>query len=276
MFWHDVTARTEAEEALRRSEERYALAASGSNDGLWDWDLVRKEIYFSPRWESMVGLSADAAYGRVEDWFARIHPGDLASLHVALEAHMAGETAHFLHEHRIRHEDGTYRWMLCRGVAVRRADGRATRIAGSQTDITDRATAQEQLRHAALHDTLTALPNRALFMELLAQMLDRCRRHPEHRFAVLFLDIDRFKVVNDSLGHLIGDELLRGISRRLEGCLRAGDVLARLGGDEFTILLSDLGHVDQASFIAERIQEVLRAPFAVAGREMFKIGRAHV
>ena len=217
----------------------------------------------------MLGLRASQAMGRPEDWFRRVHPDDLTSLNAALEAHVAGETAHFQHEHRVRHEDGTYRWMLCRGVAVCRANGRATRISGAQTDVTERVSAQEQLRYAALHDTLTALPNRALFMELLGQVLDRRKRHPEHLFAVLFLDIDRFKVVNDSLGHLVGDELLVGISRRLESCLRQGDVLARLGGDEFTVLLNDLTHPDEASRIAERIQEVLEAPFFVGGRELF-------
>jgi diguanylate cyclase (GGDEF)-like protein/PAS domain S-box-containing protein len=269
VFWHDITDRAEAEEALRRSEDRYALAASGANDGLWDWDLVRKEVYFSPRWRAMVGLPSTAACGHPEDWFGRVHPDDLAALRLALEAHLTGTTAHFQHEHRVRHEDGTYRWMLCRGVAVRQPDGLATRIAGSQTDITDRATAQEQLRHAALHDTLTALPNRALFMELLEQVLARAKRNPDHRFAVLFLDIDRFKVINDSLGHLVGDELLAEVSRRLESCLREGDVLARLGGDEFTILLNDLGSQNEANMVADRIQGVLRAPFVLAGREMF-------
>ncbi|PYR51529.1 MAG: hypothetical protein DMF89_05260, partial [Acidobacteria bacterium] len=268
-FWQDITDRAEAEAALRRSEQRYALAASGANDGLWDWDLVLEEVYFSPRWSSMLGLAPNTSCGRPGDWFRRVHPEDLTSLNAALEAHLAGETAHFQHEHRVRHEDGTYRWMLCRGVAVRRPDGRATRIAGSQTDITERVSAQEQLRHAALHDTLTALPNRALFMELLARVLERRKRHPEDLFAVLFLDIDRFKVVNDSLGHLVGDELLAGISRRLESCLREGDVLARLGGDEFTILLTDLSQPSDVSLIAERIQEVLRAPLFVGGRELF-------
>src|SRR5262245_4267032 len=277
VFWHDVTDLAEAEEALKRSEDRYNsafvtigyLSAPGSNDGLWEWDLATNHLSFSARWKGMLGLRVSQAMGRPEDWFRRVHPDDLASLTAALEAHVAGETAHFQHEHRVRHEDGTYRWMLCRGVAVCRANGRATRISGAQTDITERVSAQEQLRYAALHDMLTALPNRALFMELLGQVLDRRKRHPEHRFAVLFLDIDRFKVVNDSLGHLVGDELLIGISRRLESCLRKGDVLARLGGDEFTILLNDLTHLDEASRIAERIQEVLQAPFFVGGRELF-------
>jgi diguanylate cyclase (GGDEF)-like protein/PAS domain S-box-containing protein len=268
-FWQDITERAEAEAALRQSEERYALAASGANDGLWDWDLVREVVYFSPRWRSMLGLGPDDNSGRPGDWFRRVHSDDLTSLNEALEAHLAGETAHFQHEHRIRHEDGTYRWMLCRGVAVRRPNGKATRIAGSQTDVTERVSAQDQLRQAALHDTLTALPNRALFMELLGQVLDRRKRHPEDLCAVLFLDIDRFKVVNDSLGHLVGDELLIGISRRLESCLRQGDVLARMGGDEFTILLNDLSKPSDANLISERIQEALRAPFSVGGRELF-------
>jgi len=273
----DVTDRGGADEALKRSEERYNsafvtlayLSAPGAHDGLWDWDLEQNQISFSARWKSMLGLRPTAAFSRPEDWFGRVHSADLTSLKAAFEAHVAGEAPHLQHEYRVRHEDGTYRWMLCRGVAVRRANGRATRISGAQTDITERISVQEQLRHAALHDTLTSLPNRALFMEFLTQAFDRFRRHPENPFAVLFLDIDRFKVVNDSLGHLVGDELLIGISRRLESCLRDGDVLARLGGDEFTVLLSDLTDTSQASQIAERIQSALRAPFFLAGRELF-------
>ena len=269
VFWNDITDRAEAEAALKSSEERYALAAAGSNDGLWDWDLIRGEIYCSPRWKEMLGLQSQAVCERPDDWFERIHGDDLESFHAALAGHIDGKTAHFQHEHRVRHDDGTYRRVLCRGVAVRRADGQATRIAGSQTDITERAAVQEQLRHAALHDTLTGLPNRALFIELLAQVLDRSKRHALHTFAVLFLDVDRFKVVNDSLGHLIGDELLTAVARRLEGCMREGDVIARMGGDEFTILVNDLGNVSQATVIAQRIHDALRTPFSVRGREVF-------
>jgi diguanylate cyclase (GGDEF)-like protein/PAS domain S-box-containing protein len=269
VFLHDITDRAEAEEALKQSETRYALAAAGANDGMWDWDLVRDEIYFSPRWKSMLGMSPDATTTKPDEWFRRVNPEDVGPMRAALTAHIAGETTHFEHEHRVRHEDGTDRWMLCRGVAVRKDGGRALRIAGSQTDITERTLVQDQLRHAALHDALTGLPNRALFIELLAQVVDRSKRHADHVYAVLFLDLDRFKLVNDSLGHLIGDDLLMAIGQRLESCLRDGDVIARLGGDEFTILLNDLGHASQASAVALRIQESLRLPFTINGHEMF-------
>ncbi len=269
VFWNDITDRADSETALKRSEERYALAAAGANDGLWDWDLEHDTIYFSPRWNAMLGLPADAAHFRVEHWFGRVHPDDLAALRAALDAHLAGQTTHFQHEHRITHEDGTYRAILCRGVAVRAENGRPVRLVGSQTDVTERTAVLEQLRHAALHDTLTDLPNRALFMELLGQVLDRSRRHRDHLFAVLFLDIDRFKVVNDSLGHQIGDDLLVAISRRIESCLRSGDVIARLGGDEFTILLNDLSEPSRASLIAQRIHDVLQRPFTPGGHEIY-------
>jgi diguanylate cyclase (GGDEF)-like protein/PAS domain S-box-containing protein len=269
MFWNDITDRAEAETALKHSEERYALAAAGSNDGLWDWDLERAEIYCSPRWKEMLGLGATETFDRPDQWFERVHPEDRAALRSALDAHIRGETPHFQHEHRVRHTDGNYRRVLCRGAAVRRPDGQATRIAGSQTDVTERAAVQEQLRRAAFHDPLTGLPNRLLFLELLGQVLDRSERHPEHVFAVLFLDIDRFKVINDSLGHLIGDELLVAVSRRLEAGMREGDVIARLGGDEFTILLNDLDEPAQASAVASRVLAALRDPFSIKGREVF-------
>src|SRR3954452_15649522 len=270
LLWHDVTERTRAEHELRRSGERLALAAEGANDGLWQWNLQTQEFYLSGRWRAMIGLPAHAAIGGPAEWLDRVHTEDAANLNAALEAHLAGSTQVFQHEHRIRHEDGTYRRFLCRGIAVRGAGRKPNRIAGSLTDTTEQAIAQEQLRSVGFLDSLTGLYNRAVFVEGLGRRLDECkRRGPGNGFAVLYLDLDRFKIVNDSLGHMVGDELLVAASRRLESCLRQGDALARMGGDEFAIFLNGLTDDAQANAIAGRIQESLSAPFSISGREVF-------
>jgi len=263
----DVTERRRAQEALRQSEERYVRAARGANDGLWDWDLTTGEIYFSQRWQEMLGLTGDRQ-GSLDQWLKRIHIDDHMSFLASVRAHLGGRTEYFEHEHRMLHVDGGYRWMLCRGLVARDEFGVASRMAGSQTDVTDRQIAAEQLRHAALHDALTRLPNRALFTELLEHAVLRARRHEEYRFAVLFVDIDRFKTINDSLGHLIGDRLLQGIADRMRENLRAGDVVARFGGDEFTMLADDMQGAEDAQEVAGRIQEALKAPFTILGHEI--------
>ena len=270
LLWHDVTERTRAEQALKRSAERLALAAEGANDGLWEWDLRSQEFYISGRWREMMGLPAPASIGRPEEWMGRVHADDIAPLKEALEAHLSGKTDHFQHNHRIRHEDGSYRPFLCRGVAVRGAGRRPARIAGSLTAATELGIAQGRQQKAAFLDPLTGLCNRAVFVEGLGRRLEEFKERPTgSRFAALYLDLDRFKVVNDSLGHPVGDELLTAVSRRLESCLREGDALARLGGDEFAILLNELGDENQANAVAFRIQDALSAPFSIGGREVF-------
>jgi diguanylate cyclase (GGDEF)-like protein/PAS domain S-box-containing protein len=270
LLWQDVSARRRTEEGLRRSEERLTLAADGAGDGLWEWDLNAKELYCSGRWRAQIGLPATAAVGRPEEWLARVHPEDIAALKEALEAHLSGKTECFEHEHRIKHEDGSYRWFLCRGIAARQPNRKSARIGGSLTDTTDQARAQEQARSAGVMDSLTGLCNRAVFVENLGRRLEESKQgRGAGRFALLYLDLDRFKVVNDSLGHLVGDELLVAASRRLEGCVRPGDSLARLGGDEFALLIGGLADDQQANAMAFRIQEALRAPFNIGGREVF-------
>ena len=271
LLWHDITERTQVERESKRSEERLALAAQGANDGWWEWDLRTKEFYFSGRWREIIGLTAEPGVGRPEDWLDRVHPDDMNALKDALKAHLSGKTPHFQHEHRVRHEDGTYRWFLCRGIAGRGTGRTPARIAGSLSDTTDHALAQQQLRNAGFRDPLTGLRNRADFVDGLGRRLGEFKR-PHRlggRFAILYLDLDRFKVVNDSLGHLVGDEMLIVVSRRLESCLREGDTLARLGGDEFAILLQTVGDEQLANVIAFRIQEALSKPIMVAGREVF-------
>jgi diguanylate cyclase (GGDEF)-like protein/PAS domain S-box-containing protein len=246
-------------EALRESEERYSLAARGANDGLWDWDLRRDEIYFSPRWKSMLGFGESEITGLPDEWLGRVHPEDVERLRSDLAAHLEGLTLHFENEHRLLHRDGTFRWVLTRGLAVRGGDGKAYRLAGSQTDTTGRK----------VYDGLTGLPNRVLFLDRLATLLARAKRHPESLFAVLFLDLDRFKIVNDSLGHALGDQLLIEVARRLESCVRVGDTVARMGGDEFAILLEETRDVSDATRVAARVHEALSAPCGLDGREVF-------
>ncbi|HEX9729724.1 MAG TPA: PAS domain S-box protein [Gemmatimonadales bacterium] len=265
----DVTERKKTERALRESEERYALASRGANDGLWDWDLRSGLVYYSPRWRAMLGYSESEVGRRPEDWFQRVHPDDVERLKGEITSHLDGPSPHFESEHRILHKDGSYRWVLCRGVAERNGIGKALRMAGSQTDVSGRKSAEERLIHDAFHDVLTGLPNRALFATLLERSIARLRRRNEYRFAVLFLDIDRFKVVNDSLGHLVGDKLLMAVSERLGGCLRPGDTVARLGGDEFTVLLDDITGEEDALRIAERIQSELMTSFTIGTHEIF-------
>jgi diguanylate cyclase (GGDEF)-like protein/PAS domain S-box-containing protein len=267
--FRESSAAKQAAAALHASEERYALAARGANDGLWDWNLTADQVFFSPRWKAMLGAAEDEIGTTSEEWFGRLHPDDRDRVQVQLAAHARRLIDHFELEYRIAHKDGTYHWMLCRGLAVWDAANRATRMVGSQTDITVRRLAEERLRHDALHDTLTGLPNRTLFIDRLEHTIRSARRPDARPFAVLFLDLDRFKMINDSLGHLIGDELLVAIASRLANCLRPGDTVARLGGDEFTILLENLAYPEDAADVAKRLQHALAAPFLLRGQEVF-------
>jgi diguanylate cyclase (GGDEF)-like protein/PAS domain S-box-containing protein len=263
-----LVERARLEEALRESEERYALATRGANDGLWDWNLRTNQIYFSERWKSMLGYEDGEIKNCREEWLNRVHAEDLETLKAELDAHIEGIIPHFEIEHRMLHRDGSYRWMLTRGMVVRGSEGKASRMAGSQTDITERKTVEEQLLHDAFHDALTELPNRALFMDRLQQAFERTKRHAEYSFAVFFIDLDRFKTINDSLGHMIGDQLLTGSGERLKGCTRQGDTVARLGGDEFTILLDDIKDTSEAVNMAERIRRRMKEPFNLGGHEV--------
>lgn len=256
-------------EALRASEERYALAAHGANDGLWDWDLKKSEVFYSTRWKTMMGYAEEEISNSPEEWFSRVHPEDYAKLERELAAHLEGQTPHFQHEHRMLHHNGNYCWMLSRGIAVRDTAGSAYRMVGSQTDITGRHQAEEQLRYGALHDDLTGLANRTAFMERLRRSLERARLDDSYVFAVLFLDMDRFKIINDSLGHYVGDKLLIEIARRLELALRPSDMVARLGGDEFVVLIDHLRDEQDVAYVANRIQKTLSVPFTLDEREVF-------
>jgi diguanylate cyclase (GGDEF)-like protein/PAS domain S-box-containing protein len=268
LFW-DVTELHTARQALERSEERYKLALEGARDGLWDWDLRSQALHVAARWKAMLGYEDPEIAEDPEEWLKRVHPEDLPKLRAALDAHVAGTSDHFECEHRVFHKDGQPRWMLARGIGVRGRGGRAVRLAGSMTDVTERHRYEEQLARQAFYDSLTGLPNRSLFMDRLGQAVTRSRRRKRSSFCVFFLDVDRFKDVNDSLGHVKGDQLLTGIARRLEVCVRPGDTVARLGGDEFTILLDDLRDPSDAIQVADRILKEMAKPLTLEGQEVF-------
>jgi diguanylate cyclase (GGDEF)-like protein/PAS domain S-box-containing protein len=265
----ELKERKRVETALRESEERYALAVRGANDGIWDWNLRTGLVYYSPRWKAMLGYTEEEVSDKLDEWMSRIHPDDLEKVKKELAVHIKGVTPHFESEYRMRFKNGGYRWMLSRGLAVRDAADTTTRIAGSQTDMTDRKTFEQRLRYDALHDSVTGLFNRTALTERLKFSIDRSRRRKDYLFAVLYLDLDRFKDINDSLGHAMGDQLLMATARMLETILRPTDAVARLGGDEFVILLDDINDVRDATIVAERIHSGLRNTSLLNGHELF-------
>ncbi len=257
-----------AQEALRESEERYALAARGANDGLWDWDVQSGVVYFSPRWKNMLGYRENEIGDKSEEWLGRIHDADRDRVKEEIAAHQRGLTPQFESEHRMLHKDATFRWMLSRGLAVHNDSGSTLRMAGWQTDITE----------GKVSDPLTGLPNRLLFSDRLGRLIKHTKRRKDYLFAVLFLDLDGFKMINDSLGHLVGDQLIVEVATRLEKCLRATDtvarlgegfIVARLGGDEFTVLLDDLKDPADAKLAADRLMKAVTSPFILDGKEVF-------
>lgn len=258
---HNITDAKLTQLALLETTDRYALLTRGINDGVWDWNLITDETFYSSRWKNLLGYQDHEIGNHIDEWLRRIHPQDAERVKLNLTLHVRGQTPHFHQEFRIQHRNGSYRWVLARGLVLRDAYGKACRVAGSLTDLTEHRLAEAQLLHDSLHDTLTGLANRTLLFERIEQAARRARSRPDYKFAVLFIDIDRFKVINDSLGHSCGDAILIELGRRLQRSVGPDDTVARIGGDEFVIFLDDITDNKDALEVCDRIRYELETPF---------------
>ncbi len=245
------------ERQLRESEERYFLATQGANDGLWDWNVHGKEIYFSPRWKAMLGYGERQIGNSPLDWFNRIHPADRQQVERRISEHLSGASNHFESEYRILDAKGAYRWVLCRGLARRDENGKAYRIAGSQTDITDRK----------VYNPLTGMPNRILFLDRLEHALKRTKPQVQP-FGVAVIEITGLKSIASSLGYVISDHLVCQIARKIQGCVLANDTVAHFG-DDFVLLLEEVNEGKQAAIAASRLQHELAQPFQIEGHTVY-------
>ena len=259
----DITSRKTAEEALRKSEERYALAIKGSKDGLWDWDLRTDRIFYCEQWKAMLGYSDTEIGDSPDEWFSRVHPADLKKVKKLIESHLEGNSAHFESEFRILNNRGTWVWMLARGTAVRNKKGKAIRIAGSLSDISERKRAERQLKKAlddmrfalasekvlmeeldrknkelvelSITDGLTGLYNHRFLQERFEFEFKRARRYGSD-LSCIIIDIDHFKAINDTYGHQFGDFVIKQIATIMKTKSREIDICGRYGGEEFMII----------------------------------------
>lgn len=253
--------------ALQASQDRYSRALRGANDGLWEWHVEDDYLYVSERWSAMLGLDSKHAPMSFEGWADLMPEAQRLLFRSAVQAHLEGRQA-FLHvECQLRDRWGQLVWVLIRGVVSTDLYGKRL-LAGSQTDISQRKQAEQELAHATLHDSLTGLPNRQSASQLIAQALQRQRKPGARKAAVLFIGLDRFKLINDSLGHQAGDQVLIQVANRIERCLRPGDHLCRFGGDEYVVLLDDMALEHDAELVAKRIMQALQYPLVVDGRRL--------
>jgi diguanylate cyclase (GGDEF)-like protein/PAS domain S-box-containing protein len=255
-FVRDISERKRAIQALRDSEQRWQFALEGARDGVWDWNLLTNEVFFSRQWKAMLGYAEHELADLLAEWDKRVHPDDKARAYADIDKHLKGETPYYQNEHRLLCKDGTYKWILDRGMIVARDPaGKPTRLIGTHTDMTERKQAEDTIRELSLVDELTGLRNRRGFFVLGEAQLSLARRLD--RSAVLyFADVDGLKRINDELGHAEGDRALVDVAGILRAVFRESDLIARLGGDEFVVLALESPDVETAASLARFEEQV--------------------
>ncbi len=261
LFRKTLKQQQHTEDSLKVSEERWKFALEGSGDGVWDWDLPSDQVFRSARWHEIYGYTSNEITSTATAGRVLVHPDDL-NIHTRdVQAYFSGEKDSYISEFRLRCKDGSWKWTLSRGkIVAKSAEGIPLRMIGTHTDITNRKTSEAQVTHLAHYDQLTGLPNRILFLDRVRQYIKKALRN-DQVLTLMFLDLDKFKQVNDSLGHDVGDMLLKEVAQRLENCVRVSDTVARMGGDEFTIIISDNSSQINIERIAQDILDKLTEPF---------------
>ena len=260
--------RKRSEEALRLSQERFELVTRATSDAVWDWNLKTDEIWWNEGFQNLFGYSGEEIGSQRSSWTERLHPDDSERVTEDILRHIESGKTNWIEEYRFRRRDGSYASVVDRGYVVYDQADQPIRLLGSMMDVTERKSLEEQLTHLALHDPLTKIANRVLFRDRVDHALSKVVRN-HVSIAVLFLDLDNFKSINDSLGHAAGDKLLVAVADRLQDCLRNSDTAARLGGDEFAILIESVLHTDEPVNIADRVLDVFRQPFSIEGVEVY-------
>ncbi|HZW12961.1 MAG TPA: EAL domain-containing protein, partial [Noviherbaspirillum sp.] len=269
---NDITAQKRAQDDLRISNERWKLAIEGTGNGVWDWNLQTGEVVYSGRWKEMLGYDENDIHPHISEWRNRLHPDDEAVTMAALQDCIDGKTASYMNEHRLRCKNGDWKWVQARGIVVARDDQlKPLRITGMTTDISEKRESDERVWRHANFDPLTSLPNRRLFRDRLDHEVRKAHRNGL-RMALLFIDLDRFKEVNDLLGHDAGDQLLMQAAHRLCNCVRGSDTVARLGGDEFTVILSELNDMAHVEQVAQKLLAALAEPFHLGNEVAYVSG----
>ena len=259
----DVTSRRKIEEVLWKDVERFGLVSKATNDALLEWDLASDKVWRNDSYQRLFGYRSDETQPTMESWFGHIHADDRLRVQQRLLEVINSSQNLWNDEFRLMRHDQTIAHVHARGFVNRDDAGSALKMLAVLQDITARKESEERTRFLADHDELTGLPNRSLFKQSLAQAIQRAERS-RNFLSVLFLDLDRFKNINDSLGHEAGDEVLRAVAERLSGCVRQVDVVARFGGDEFAVLIEGLTAEDQAGAVARKIIESLAKPLLLA------------
>ncbi|MGB4062408.1 MAG: diguanylate cyclase [Azonexus sp.] len=263
----DISRRKQVEQRLREALERFRTASEMAMLGFWEWQLANDAVYFSPEWKKQLGYADAELPNRIDEWKRRLHPDDREFVLQQVARSGKRRFADFEMEYRLAHKDGGYRWINARWMALSDDAGSGLRFGVTHLDVTSVKEEAEHLDYVASHDLLTGLPNRALLQEFAEHVTISARRQ-RGKVAVMFLDLDRFKAVNDTYGHKAGDRVLQEAAQRIASSLRAEDLVGRLGGDEFVAVLSEISGFQDATRAATKCLEALSQPFALGKRKV--------